>query len=261
MKRIFSCSAILLLFVIFGLFLPAAVHATTSAGAITDADPVADKITISSILPSIIGAAGSICAAIIAGKYAKKLTKEVVGSLHSYRRNPEKLGHILLEAKHNVYFVMMNGNNMLEQYSDFLIYLAKSGIKLHFSILKQDLWEKGEQYVDGDTNTEIYKKGITLLQKINDETKGKGVDIKVFNEPLSASYIGIDLDPPNEETSIISCCVYQYQTKVKDSPITYIRYKNEPDLFTTTAKSIKKIMANSTSVSPEELLKDMQKRK
>ncbi len=82
--------------------------------------------------------------------------------------------------------------------------------------------------------------------------------------PLTASYIAIDLPTrftdPRQCNALIQMMVYQFGVMPENSPITYLRFKNEKEKFRNTADSIEEMWIRAEPLDIKEYRKKLRKR-
>lgn len=169
----------------------------------------------------------ALAAAACAGQLAKKY---VSNSYRSFSDKEHELKDILRTAKHDVYFVVLVGDNMLSKYQDTIRKLLRRGITVNYLLSDLPHCNQIENYVSApDWKEEKWRSISELLFQIKKEYP-KEFHIRVFDNLITTSYIGIDIESNQISncwlpSSLIHIMPYQYNIQTKKSPIFHIAPK------------------------------------
>lgn len=111
------------------------------------------------------------------------------------------------------------------------------------------------------TKMEIESALDNLAQLQKNAPRKNNIDIKMISHSLTASYIAIDLSTrfthPRQCSSIIQMMVYQFGVMSKNSPTTYLTFKNDKKQFENTADSIDNMWRSAKPVDIEKYRKEL----
>ena len=147
-------------------------------------------------------------------------------------------------AKKSITIIVNCGNVFLEQYADDLANYMKKGIKIKFLLLNNDNFRVMEKYTMGEkAKDSALEDSKRILRELSNKY-GRKMEIKVFKNFLTASYICADLEKGKYtekwlSSSIVHVMYYQFRTDPKDSPIKVFE-ANDSD-FEIVADAAKKI--------------------
>jgi len=210
----------------------------------------------SEIIAAFLNAAGVIIAAIIGvGLLDRSIKRNFTSSLYSYSDKGRNAKQIMRGATHDIYIVANCGNNLLDEYQNFLCMLLKSGITLNILILEKTGYVTMDSYVSNGVSksTASHKAMYDSLQHLA-EMQSFGYDnlhIRTFPLIFTASYIGVDIevDPITaryQESSVLQTMFYQYLVAPKDSPTVCYTVKSNPTYFKRTIESIMQMWDDAT---------------
>lgn len=204
-------------------------------------------------ISSIIEASGAIVASslsafIAAGYIGKAFKSNITPQFHTYSDKKHDIHKMLRKAKNNIYIVTSIGDRFLEKYEKRISEYLKKGVQLHFLIQQKTQYYELEHYINAnqDFTNEFYdfirKSVLEKLKKFQTEFPNQ-VEIKEFPFFLSASYIGIDIEEDITTNnwlphSAIQVMLYQYAVATRMCPITYFSFKDNQELFESTANCI-----------------------
>lgn len=202
------------------------------------------------IIAAIIGSCGVIIAAVIAALGARKIVKESVNSrFHSYSDKSHDVKSLLAQAQNDVCVVVAIGDKFFEKYKKDLIKLLKKGIRIRYLILEKNKFIEIERYLhDEDVDISFRDEVVDGLLEVKKEYKYL-FEIRAFHSIMTASYICTDIFLPDREfitSSGIQIMLYQYKTKPKTSPITFLSPKTDEKEFSTTVQCIKRMWDDAT---------------
>lgn len=204
------------------------------------------------IIAAIIGSCGGIIAAVIAALSARKIVKESVNSrFHSYSDNSHDVTDILMQSQNDVFIVVLIGDRLLEEHKKYFIKLLKRGIHIRYLILDEREHKEIESFILGECADVSYRNDVLrALYELKKEYKYL-FEVREFHSITTASYICTDIILPEKQfisSSGIQIMLYQYKTKAKVSPITYISPKSDEKEYTTTVQSIRNMWDDATPV-------------
>lgn len=214
---------------------------------------------ISSIIEAVGVIIGSCLGALIAAGYIGKAFKSNITPLfRTYSDKSHNAHKIMCKAKNTIHIVAAIGDQLLETHETRILRYLKRGVKLYFLIQETSRYYELEHYINANTlfldDHYDYVRNSTLakLKKIQTEFPDL-VEIREFPLFLSASYIGIDIDDnctnswPSHAT--IQVMLYQYAVEAHMCPITYFSYKDNQELFKSTASSILDMWSNGNELN------------
>lgn len=212
----------------------------------------------SDIICSLIEAAGVIAAAGIGVGGLKKVAKDGFDTYFtSFSSKNHDLERILNRAEKEITIIVTYGDNLLEEYNQLLSSCLKQGIKINFLMLnKEKARQMTEDYYE-DTDEKFkrnYKKSLKYLKVLSESRNFK---IRMYDLPLSASYIAIDCgieDGRKCQNALIQIMVYQYMVKTPKAPITYLSHGTSDDILASTIDSIKKMWGAGEDVKISEYI-------
>ena len=146
----------------------------------------------------------------------------------------------------------------MEEYKPLLVDRLEQGIKINFLMLNK---EKARQmtvdyYNDTDEKfRSCYKKSLEHLESLSRFT---GFKVRMYELPLSASYIAIDCGIANHRRTrdaLIQIMVYQYMVK---TPITYLSHRTPNDILESTIDSIRKMWSVAKEVVISEYITEIE---
>lgn len=219
------------------------------------------------IVSAIIQAVATILAAIIGVTYAGKIVKKTAEArFFNYTDKKHDLHKVMRKAKKSITVIANCGDAFLTTYYNNLINYIKNGVQINFLLLDINNYTYMDKYTTGKNNAD-YDALETSLQILSDLKRQytNKVLIKVFNDVLTASYIGIDLeqnliDNSWPETALIQVMSYQFNTRPGKSPITYISPR-EKEQFQIIVDSMFEIWDCGDAVNIEEYLEQVVKHK
>ncbi len=204
---------------------------------------------ISSIIEASGGIVGSAVGAFIAAGYIGKAFKNnITPQFRTYSDEKHDVHKIMRRAKNSIYIVAAIGDQLLEKQEKRIPEYLKKGIQLRFLIQEKPQYYELEHYINAsrDFTDEYYdlvrESALEKLKKIQAAFPTQ-VEIKEFPFFLPASYIGIDIEEDIATNSwlphaIIQVMLYQYAVAAQMCPITYFSFKDNQELFKSTANCI-----------------------
>lgn len=197
----------------------------------------------------------SIISVIIAAKLsAKKVVEDLNPQFFTYSDQNVSLHPMLQSAIHDIYIIVALGNNFLSKYSRDLLVAAANGVKIHYLYLSDQELLRSDEYMYGQISDDLDEKKEFVTQKLdslqqkipllNDTTVHGSLEVRRFQEHLSASYIGVDLDIEKNlsmDSSIIQTMLYQYHVESKKSITSKITPRDNETIFHITSNSIRNI--------------------
>ena len=232
-----------------------------------------------SLLGDIIGGAATIVSAIISVGYLGKIIhKEIAPSFFSYSEPNHNLWRLLRAAENDITIVVAYGDRLLRTQKLSLLFLLKKGIKIRFLMLTPEkALDMGTSFMQPilppdkiqatcsdkrlKTKMEIESALDNLAQLQKNAPRKNNIDIKMISHSLTASYIAIDLSTrfthPRQCSSIIQMMVYQFGVMSKNSPTTYLTFKNDKKQFENTADSIDNMRRSAKPVDIEKYRKEL----
>lgn len=214
-------------------------------------------LEISNILSAIIGALGTITAAVLAMVSARRIVKKEIRPLFStYSDKDHDVRSLLEKAKRNIVVVVSIGDILLEKHGDIIQRKLQSGVHVYYLLQRDPALSSMEEYLHGPNYdkkgyaSKCYQEIISMFQ--NWHADGVDVDsnghnylhVREFNNFLSASYIGIDIATPfsniklDTSHSVIQVMQYQYRVAPKDSPIVPFLPERDKKQYESTKHSI-----------------------
>lgn len=103
-----------------------------------------------------------------------------------------------------------------------------------------------------------YKKSLEHLESLSRFT---GFKVRMYELPLSASYIAIDCGIANHRRTrdaLIQIMVYQYMVKTPKAPITYLSHRTPNDILESTIDSIRKMWSVAKEVVISEYITEIE---
>ena len=214
------------------------------------------------IICSIIETAGVIAAAGIGIGGLKKVAKDRFDTYFTnFSSKNHNLERIINRAEKEIMIIVTYGDNLLEEYKPLLVDRLEQGIKINFLMLNK---EKARQmtvdyYNDTDEKfRSCYKKSLEHLESLSRFT---GFKVRMYELPLSASYIAIDCGIANHRRTrdaLIQIMVYQYMVKTPKAPITYLSHRTPNDILESTIDSIRKMWSVAKEVVISEYITEIE---
>ena len=210
---------------------------------------------ISSITEAGGGIVGSVASAFIAAGYIGKAFKaNIAPQFRTYSDEKHDVHKLMRTAKNNIYIVASIGDQLLEKHEKRISGYLKKGVKVRFLIQKKPQYYELEHYINAnqDFTDEHYalvrNSALKKLKRLQMEFPTR-VEIREFPFFLSASYIGIDIEENIATNSwlsnaIIQVMLYQYAVPAQKCPITYFSFKDNRELFKSTANCILEMWSN-----------------
>lgn len=217
----------------------------------------------SAIWSAVIGAGASIIAAVISVGYIGKIIhKEIAPSFFSYSEPRHNLWNFLRSAEKEIIIVVAYGDQLLRTQRLHLKYLLKKGIKIKYLMLGPkdalDMSTSFMQPVSAIDDSQIAYQNrrqktkaelesvLDNLEQMEKATDDKeNMEVRQTDLPLTASYIAIDLSTrvthQRQCNAMIQMMVYQFGVTSRNSPISYLTFKNDKKQFESTADSILKM--------------------
>lgn len=216
----------------------------------------------SDIICSIIETAGVIAAAGIGIGGLKKVAKDRFDTYFTiFSSKNHNLERIINRAEKEIMIIVTYGDNLLEEYKPLLVDRLEQGIKINFLMLNK---EKARQmtvdyYNDTDEKfRSCYKKSLEHLESLS---RFKDFKVRMYELPLSASYIAIDCGIANHRRTrdaLIQIMVYQYMVKTPKAPITYLSHRTPNDILESTIDSIRKMWSVAKEVVISEYITEIE---
>lgn len=216
----------------------------------------------SDIICSIIETAGVIAAAGIGIGGLKKVAKDRFDTYFTnFSSKNHNLERIINRAEKEIMIIVTYGDNLLEEYKPLLVDRLEQGIKINFLMPNK---EKARQmtvdyYNDTDEKfRSCYKKSLEHLESLSRFT---GFKVRMYELPLSASYIAIDCGIANHRRTrdaLIQIMVYQYMVKTPKAPITYLSHRTPNDILESTIDSIRKMWSVAKEVVISEYITEIE---
>lgn len=208
---------------------------------------------MSEIIAAIIQAGATIVAALIAVLLAGRVIKKEFKPLfRSYSDKSHNLSDIIGKAKSDIFIVAIVGDQLLGTYGDELEKYLEKGIQIRYLLCDKYRFKDQEKYMHGrDVEVAVYEKVICKLEDLKKEYS-KQLDVRIFHEYLTASYIGVDIWPAfprrTHPDSIIQIMLYQYRVVAEHSPITYLSPESDRVHYWSTVRSIKEMWEASENL-------------
>lgn len=214
---------------------------------------------ISSIIEAGGGIISSVAGAFIAAGYIGKAFKaNIAPQFRTYSDEKHDVHKLMRTAKKSIYIVAAIGDQLLEKHEKRISGYLKKGVRLHFLIQKKPQYYELEHYINAnnDFTDEHYdfvrNSVLEKLKRLQTEFPTQ-VQIREFPFFLSASYIGIDIEEDIATNSwlpnaIIQVMLYQYAVPAQMCPITYFSFKDNRELFKSTANCISEMWHKSKQV-------------
>lgn len=214
---------------------------------------------ISSIIEAGGGIVGSVAGAFIAAGYIGKAFKaNIAPQFRTYSDEKHDVHKLMRTAKNSIYIVASIGDQLLEKHEKRIWGYLKKSVRLHFLIQKKPQYYELEHYINAnnDFTDEHYdlvrNSALEKLKRLQTEFPTQ-VEIREFPFFLSASYIGIDIEEDVATNSwlshaIIQVMLYQYAVPSKMCPITYFSFKDNRELFKSTANCISEMWSKGEKV-------------
>ncbi len=195
-----------------------------------------------SVIAAIVGA---VTATLIgAGVITRKFSSS---GFQLYKNNRKLTRRLIKNATHDVTIILAVGDVFFNEYEEVLARKMKAGIKVNVLILTKDKWLTHSNYIkfDGDAIVD-YEKTISILTRLKNAEAGKMLEVREFDDMMTASYIGIDLCKASRSiwrrsNPIIHMMLYQYGTMTEDSTIAYLTLRKTLEQFEITEESIEKM--------------------
>ncbi|MBQ9756988.1 MAG: hypothetical protein IJW15_01045 [Clostridia bacterium] len=184
------------------------------------------------IASAIIEAIATVLAAIIGVSYAGRIVKKTTDA-HFFNYSDEKhnLHKVMRKAKKSIMIIANCGDAFLTAYYSNLKRYAKNGVQINFLLLDLKNYIYMDKYTTGkeEADYDALLTSLKLLSELKREFPDR-ISVKIFHSVLTASYIGIDLEQDLLNNSwapetIIQVMMYQFNTRPRKSPITYISPK------------------------------------
>lgn len=205
-----------------------------------------DWSPLTDLLGSLIEAAGIVVAAKIGVKGFDSITQK---RIDNYQSKNHDLGKLLMKAEVEITIVAAYGDELLNQYASTIADCMRHGIAVRYLMHTIDAAEKmNEDFLcrkDARTKDEV----INVRKKLHSLHSVGQIEVREWNQPLTASYIGIDLNqksPKSEPT--LQIMTYLYNTPSNETPISYITYKEDYKHFLVTVNSINQMWDNAIFV-------------
>ena len=195
---------------------------------------------------SVVGAAATIFAALInGGIFRNTIRKEIVPNFFSYSEPHHDLWPLLRSAKEEIIIVVAYGDRLLKGQKEHLECLLKRGIRIKYLMLDPGkALEMGTSFIYPTSPLDYVLRArrleakaeisdaLSSLEMLQRSVPG-GMEIRMTSLPLTASYIAIDLPTrvtnPSRCNALIQMMVYQFGVMPENSPIAYLRFKNEKE--------------------------------
>ena len=197
------------------------------------------------IVSAWIQAIGTVVAALIAALFAHKIVKDNVSPyFHSYSDITHDLRDITQKAKSDIFIAVAVGDRLLEKYAFELEERLKAGISIRYLLLDVSRFQELEQYMHGkNIDVSIHRQVLEILRRWKEKYPTL-IDIRIFHDFMSASYIGVDIWPnaansPVFPSSVIQTMLYQYRIPAAECPITYLSPKSDMKHYKSTVSCIK----------------------
>ena len=203
----------------------------------------------------------SIISVVIAAKLsAKKVANELKPKFYTYLDSD--IHPMLQSAKHDIYIIVGLGNAFLSTYSNDLLVAAANGVKIHYLYLCDSKIGESDEYMYGHISNDLDEKKDLVTRKLNSIQQTISVlkdslsvcgslEVRRFQQHLSASYIAVDLDIENtltSDSSIIQAMIYQYRATSSESITSTITPENSSKIFRTTSRSIHNVWNSAEKV-------------
>lgn len=215
----------------------------------------------SDIICSIIETAGVIAAASIGVGGLKKVAKDSFDTYFtSFSSKNHNLERIINRAEKEIMIIVTYGDNLLEEYKPLLMDRLEQGIKINFLMLNKEKARQMTEAYYNDTDEKFrscYKKSLEHLESLS---KFAGFKVRMYELPLSASYIAIDCGIENTRRmrdALIQIMVYQYRVKTPKAPITYLSHRTPDDILESTIDSIKEMWSTGHDVVISEYIDEL----
>lgn len=197
------------------------------------------------IISALIQAIGAILAALLAALFARSIVKDAVSPhFHSYSESSHDLRDITRKAQSDIFIVVAIGDRLLEKYMSEFERQLKAGICIRYLFLDHSGFSNLDTYLhDAPSRDGAYLSALKRLSELKEKYPSL-MNVRIFPNYMSASYIGVDIwpTPPTPSilpSSVIQTMLYQYHVAAKDSPITYLSPKTDKKQYNSTVQSIK----------------------
>ena len=211
-----------------------------------------EKLTLlMDFLGSLLEAGGVVLAAKIGVSGLNTIAQK---HFDNYRDKNHNLSRLLAKAESEITVVAEYGNKLLEEYATVIENRMRHGVVVRYLMLTTEAAEKMDRdflCVNGiHTREEVEK----VREKLRTMQSVGEIEVREWNLPLTASYIGIDLNYSfGKSESALQVMTYLYKTETKASPISYLTYKEDYNRFSTTVNSINQMWDNAIPVTEKTL--------
>lgn len=176
-----------------------------------------DWSPLTDLLGSLIEAAGIVVAAKIGVKGFDSITQK---RIDNYQSKNHDLGKLLMKAEVEITIVAAYGDELLNQYASTIADCMRHGIAVRYLMHTIDAAEKmNEDFLcrkDARTKDEV----INVRKKLHSLHSVGQIEVREWNQPLTASYIGIDLNQKSQKSEpTLQIMTYLYNTPSNETPI------------------------------------------
>ncbi len=194
------------------------------------------------IIAAIIAAAGTIIAAVIAALVAIRIEKKIIPQkIETFSDKNHDVMKIIDRAKYSIYIVAQIGDIFWDSYQENIEKLMAKNrdLEIRCLILNKEKYKELQEYTHEDAKAKYkglhgdaleptiekyvdpYKTTLDKLKKLQ-ITSDKRFVLKEFNQIMTVSYIGVDIDIVNAKgkwlpSSAIQIMLYQYDLPACDS--------------------------------------------
>lgn len=198
------------------------------------------------LLGSLIEAAGIVVAAKIGVKGFDSITQK---RIDNYQAKNHDLGKLLVKAEVEITIVAAYGDELLNQYASTIANCMRHGIAVRYLMHTIDAAEKMNKDFLCKKNAQTKDEVTNVRNKLHSLHSAGRIEVREWDQPLTASYIGIDLNEKRQKCEpTLQIMTYLYNTPSKETPISYVTYKEDYKRFSVIVKSINQMWDNAIPV-------------
>ena len=184
-----------------------------------------------SILSAIIGALGTVIAALIgAGYIGNTINKTARQFFFNYSDRAHDLHDVLKKATSSIIIIANCGDRLLQTYSSKLRKYMRNGVPIKYVLIDYKHFAIMDNYTANTNSYEPLEASIKELIQLKTEYPSN-LNVRIFDSILTSSYIGVDIEknPVTNswpKSAMLQIMPYHYHVEPKQSPATFLTPKD-----------------------------------